>query len=394
MRRTFLAVAASLAFAAGASEPKVCGKCGCESLDARARFCGHCGAALNGDRNGAPARQESARRVARETPAPDAARVPARQEKDRHPARAKPVPPSPEMEYFAARNDYALAAGGLLRAGAGAGASGTPLERMNAAMRKLVERETECPACAGKGKREIKPESLGTGGALGSRPLTARKLECKACGGRGRIVLRRPDVAAASLRRAQAEHAAALNASGRTDAGWAFLDEDQAGEPVRRRVAVAATFAVPCQECFFTGETACPKCRGAGLVKCTNRDCRDGLVEIKSSFAGSGVSRRGGGSSRTMQSTMKKCETCGGASMVRCDGCRGRGAVVCRKCRGDGLAPKCAKCGGGGIASCGVCGGKGSFRGPEGGACRACDGTGRGMCEQCGGTGRRKQSMF
>ena len=132
-------------------------------------------------------------------------------------------------------------------------------------------------------------------------------------------------------------------------------------------IAGAQDVAHTCTECDGSGNVACAKCEGDGvvLVKCGACNGKGGFTCKR--CGGGGTQRcgkcNGSGQYTTASGKRVKCSRCHGRGKVKCS-CGGDGKVRCRKCNGKGQVP----------TPCPECGDRGPLKGKI--VCAKCKGTG------------------
>ena len=156
---------------------------------------------------------------------------------------------------------------------------------------KLVMEKTRirCSVCNGKGRLKLRPPEYGQyGGRIESRSHWDITLDpCPICGkGHG----------------------------WRT--AWDLTQPEPRTEP-------------PCTACGWAGIVQCRKCLASGIVKCSNRDCKDGWIVTKAQSS----YRR---SSSRKPPTVTPCTECKGTGKMICPECKGMRANVCKRCLGTG----------------------------------------------------------
>lgn len=428
MKRPWIQIAVGLVAAVLFAWPAVqaalrlCPDCGYEVPD-NAAVCGHCNRAMP------PAPSVPAEPPADPVPGPGAtAAAPASA-----PAGAKisdalldaQVKAARELEaagnlplaMLYARNAQALLAlaGGAARADDRAKMSTIVLE----GRQRIVHRLRECPVCGGSGLRKMR--TLAMNGQLVEQNIAGAP--CTACKGQGKI----PGLALESETAGpQAEAVRQFRLRQQKDgleesggiwlpAGLAELMND------RQKAASRRAFGVACAACDGLGREACETCSGKGMVKCANKDCKQGITTCPD-CKGTGKSRttatdnlsssqnqrnnqynrnsqynRNGTTTRHIGVTsVRMCPTCNGAGkgickdcnglgFEVCGTCEGRGEKVCRSCKGTGESPICTKCQGEGLSACTRCSGTGKGRTGE---CTYCRGQGVVLCKTCQGSGR------
>ncbi len=402
-----LAVALAAILSALADEAlRICPSCGTEAPP-EARFCSHCGAAVDGAPGSAPA-----------APAEDPATAAA---------------PAAAASPLAAVADAAFASGSRLHASvaenpAAALASvrsalaladfGTPrpdswrkdlLAREESLLSALSAAPAPCPVCHGAGTVAPAAAPAARGPASGANGIRATRIEdvavsrdaprsaasrpCPFCGGRGaRVRARDRKELAGVLGLGRRDFARAARAAGWTDFRGIPVPpgfEDAADVRARAALLRAAAPARACAACAGLGTVPCAACHGFGAVECPNGDFHRG--------APAAGARRGGGERvedysipRPSAAGRDACPSCGGAvaapRAVPCPACGGRGLAVCKACDGSGEAPSCRRCQGEGTAPCRTCRGTGRDR-RTGDPCPDCAGEGVALCSACGGTG-------
>jgi hypothetical protein len=69
-------------------------------------------------------------------------------------------------------------------------------------------------------------------------------------------------------------------------------------------------------------DNACPRCKGRGLIKCLNRQCKGGVIKGKDTVTSYGPL---GNASGVVDTTVGSCRTCKGTGAVICPMCGGKG---------------------------------------------------------------------
>jgi len=232
-----------------------------------------------------------------------------------------------------------------------------------------------CHNCGGTGKMRMKITSLK--GEVSYQNVYGKF--CPECDGRG-CVLTSGTVDDWKYRKGTA-----LREYGTIQQSRRYIPQGDAWIPadfvdvlsVRQAVSLRRAVAPPCPACMGIGRMDCRKCNGTGGLKCPNRECVNGMVEVES----------GGQLTKTTIMRTEKCETCHGTGFVSCGECNGGGSVLCSKCNGLGERAACRKCSGEGLIRCRRCGGTGQYRGA---LCQSCRGDRIAVCPSCNGDGRRR----
>jgi len=370
VRLAALAVFLAACLAAGAALV-ICPKCGYENAEA-GKPCVHCGAALPKpppppETAGAAGKRPGAVRPG--LPPVEAGAV----EEEIALGRQHLAEGSPELARLLFRNAAALA---LLSDPASLETGGDAiLELLRACEPSGMSVPVPCPDCGGTGKRAMQRAGADGRASL----LDGLGRTCEKCEGSG-TVMAFGSIAERKYARGRAEREYAVLQRGRRmePAGRAWAPAGTAARlTVEQSAMLRRATSAPCPECMGFGRTDCGACRGGGRVKCPERGCEDGMIEVKtrSSWSKTPLTRR------------EKCRTCRGLGLVRCSRCDGKGSFVCEKCNGSGERGTCASCGGEGCGPCRRCGGTGRHRDAE---CAACGGRGVALCEACRGDGRQK----
>ena len=215
------------------------------------------------------------------------------------------------------------------------------------ALPNLTVTET-CPGCEGKGELVLEEPDYGQAkGRLGAAKKTRK--QCPLCNGKGKIqAFMNPSELALQVASDRAAFAAEHQGHGEIAVGDAFVPNAKYAELGKDRLKlVEEAFGHPCK-----------KCKGNGLVKCTNSDCKGGWAVVKtttessvrkSGNSSSGIRSNCGMRSRSgSRSTVRKetkinvspCPVCGGAKQLVCPECGGRRAHPCSKCGGLGIKTK------------------------------------------------------
>ncbi len=218
----------------------------------------------------------------------------------------------------------------------------------------------KCPACAGEGELRLEEPNFGqANGRLGG----ARKIRktCPLCKGYKRVEgFMPPADLTIQVARDREEFASRHQAKGEIPVGQAFVPNAIYETLDKKKIRlVEAAYGRSCKKCNWTGLEACKGCRGDGLVKCSEDECKGGFLVTKttiektrtrsgSSFSNGNCSRSrsgiGSGSRRTSYKetkvTVQVCPTCGGGKQVVCPECGGRRAHPCKKCSGLGIQQK------------------------------------------------------
>ena len=200
----------------------------------------------------------------------------------------------------------------------------------------------KCPACEGKGSLVLQEPNHGQlDGRLGS----ARKstVKCPVCKGKGKLESYvKPDDLATQIAGDREQFASAHQGKGDIAVGQAFIalaawDEHKKDRKLLKLVEDA--YGRPCTKCKWTGLEACRKCRGEGVLECTESNCKDGWSVTKAADDKQAASTRRGLEKKS-DVIVRPCKACGGAKVVLCPECGGRGAKPCRSCGGVGLKQK------------------------------------------------------
>lgn len=158
-----------------------------------------------------------------------------------------------------------------------------------------------------------------------------------------------------------------------------------------QKSTTAESTIVKCDECGGDGNT-CTHCRGGACPRCSGSG---DIYKIDGYKNGVAISNRY--RCDTCNGT-GKCPVCNGRST--CNACRGTGHELkytgedyCPTCKGDGICTTCN-----GFGECPKCDGRGFLPryGKEGDPCTVCFGSGKcsnncnnGYCPQCNGTGKK-----
>ncbi len=243
------------------------------------------------------------------------------------------------VRYFEARN--AVANMMLAPPDALATASRTPGEQL---MHPDGTTWMFCPVCDGKGAVISEPPDYGQWEGRMNRGKKER-VRCPLCNGRKSWrAYFPPDELEATASLARQRFAAAHQSAGDVGVGNAFVPRTTHDAAERKLLKLAEkAYGKPCSRCDWTGVEECKACKGAGTVKCPNKECESGWIVTRTAVAGSHGRSHGashGGrrhSSRRETVTVTQCQTCGAAARLICPECNGMRGAVCSKCRGSGL---------------------------------------------------------
>lgn len=234
--------------------------------------------------------------------------------------------------------------------------------------------KAKCPVCDGSGKSVMKVVTLKGEVSYVDVPAVV----CPKCSGKGEL-MRSATVDDLRRRVAQAGKRYQEMQDGRKfadEGGGVWVPAELAQKlSVKQLVAMKKAVCAPCSVCCGTGSTDCSKCNGLGEVKCTNKKCVRGMVEISAEKVISPSQVYG----------TEKCRVCGGSGVVSCMQCSAKGGTVCSKCDGTGTRPDCSSCSGKGMSPCSKCGGAGSIKDI---VCATCGGDGFIFCNTCKGDGK------
>lgn len=287
-----------------------------------------------------------------------------------------------------ARNARALAALGPADAGRAEAIDAV----LRSAERGLRFARQKCPACQGRGTRDLLVVS--SEGRPARQQAAGQK--CPACDGAGTWV-RRP-----SQEQLDAGHARALRAvdDHYTAAGWSqsggvWMPPGLADQmDLRQTVALRKAAGAACETCHGFGFAGCETCGGAGRLACPEETCVSGRIvcpdchgtrKVRDAEEGRGLLR----SCKTCRQTgIVECPECQGRAFMACTACEGQGDERCRSCRGRGERAECRSCAGEGLRDCTRCDGSGR---KDGEACRACGGEAAILCTSCEGSGRARR---
>lgn len=232
-----------------------------------------------------------------------------------------------------------------------------------------------CGACNGGGQAQAR--MLGLDGRVEYRDVSGRA--CGECKGSGFVR------AASTVGERKYSIGRAMNRYTTIQQGKKFVPIGGAWVPgdierelsVRQTVQLKRSCPTPCRQCMGVGREDCDECKARGMVKCTNKECQNGMVRVvkEGSLVKATVSRT------------EKCKVCRGRALVGCEECVGKGSILCTKCSGTGERQLCPKCGGQGLAACRRCGGSGNYKGLP---CPTCGGQGMSVCSSCSGDGRER----
>lgn len=254
-----------------------------------------------------------------------------------------------------------------------------------AARNALFTARIVCPRCNGKGLEDDIREFAALDGK--SVTMKAGRITCRRCGGEGNVAKIRSGSELRSILAAGRQHFAETSLlAARVKSGNAWIaPELEAAATAKQQALLRRNSADPCPGCAGFGRSGCAVCNGTRLVKCPNRDCRNGRIENKPpTLAGANQSRI----ATAVGSRFTPCPTCKGAGDVVCETCGGSGAAACATCKGEGERKACAKCHAEGVIACRPC--KGSGKDKQGRDCLACGAQGIVICTTCGGDGYGK----
>ncbi|MGI5867845.1 MAG: hypothetical protein ACOX9C_00165 [Kiritimatiellia bacterium] len=385
-----LAVAGLLACMALAQGLIICPDCSHEATGGN--FCQHCGASLKkteataSDRSVAtPAAPEAVPETAPEAPGAAAA---ARLVREDLRTAAASSPTTPE--------GAALALAALTNAKAVFAAFPSPdlteTERRSihagiaAARNALFSTRISCPRCKGLGQEDDIREIAALDGK--SVTMKAGRIACRRCRGAGMIVKVRPvSELRAIIAAGRQRFADASLLAGRVKNGNAWIvPELEALATVKQQALLRRNSADPCAECAGYGRNECRNCRGASVVECSNRNCRNGRIENKPQPR-TGTNQGRIEAAEGLRFTI--CPDCKGLGGIACETCGGSGAEACSSCKGSGERKACAKCHAEGTIACRTCRGTGKDK--AGRDCPACGAQGLVICTTCGGDGYGRQ---
>ena len=355
-----------------------CPKCGYEQKE-NATVCDHCQAPL------APTSAAEAPAAAPASPGVPEARALAAEELVT--ARQQVKTGSRWTALMHLRNQSALAA----LAGETDAQQAAEAASLQADIKKALETgESQCLTCKGTGKKSIEAHTMG-GRVITMTPYGA---VCPMCGGDGRMstVKSLPEL---GYERAQAlrTYETQQKSKGWVAFGDAWLPQELiASLSLRDQATVRRVAGRTCSTCFGFGIESCTKCRGAGMLPCSNDSCKGGTAQCEV-CEGTGKTKKTGKSNTTSVSGACRacagtgrntCSICQGAGKLVCEECEGKGGTACTKCKGTGQSPLCLKCTGVGVSACNKCGGTGKFKGVD---CTYCGAKGEMTCKTCNGTG-------
>lgn len=383
---------------------RICSGCGHEAADETATVCAHCGAAL-------PV-------TAEETAAPAETTAPSKTVAEVDPLAGLDAVLADQVRTATSLFEKKAYGGALLfarNAAALAGLCGKDGVAVQGKMENLVHtcqiRQLDvakpCPVCDGTGKKKKRVTTM-KGDVIDQVIAGA---VCASCGGTGEVPGRTmPD----QLRRGEAEarHVFDLEQRTRGLIAWQGIYVPPGLttnlEP-RQVAALRHGYGVWCTACNGFRRIGCSTCSGAGISKCTNKNCMQGQETCpkcngkgrlsvsrstsigSSSTLGSASGSLGGGGSINAQCAscngtgIRPCATCGGKGVLICKSCKGEGDTLCKKCNGSGTPAVCTKCKGDGTTACTRCQGKGTDK--KGALCEACAGRGYELCKSCEGSG-------
>lgn len=245
------------------------------------------------------------------------------------------------LPYFEARNSLALRAL----------SSETDVEGgENDAVPTLPDmtKRVKCISCKGHGVLNLKEEDFGQ---LKGRIRSAKKIKCKCpvCNGSGRrTIYLDQDELKVAIARDYAKYREGHSLRGEVASGAYFFPKESTADKKTMRKITDQTGKV-CSKCDWSGIETCKKCKGAGLLKCPNKNCYYGwsvTEEDEEAKNGPGESQGAYKSSRGKKPdylrkiSVEICEDCKGAGKIVCEECAGKGAVACKSCRGIGYKTK------------------------------------------------------
>lgn len=216
---------------------------------------------------------------------------------------------------------------------------------------EILHRE-KCRVCKGAGIVVIEEKNFGqfTTYRLDS-PKKIRQ-RCPFCNGRKFIeAFYSPAELKILVAKDRLKFEADHQAKGEVPVGEAFIAKDVYDKLDRKtEKLIKEAYGEPCRSCHYLGISECKECDGNGLIKCPNKDCRDGwsVTKTESSYtktsSGGGLSRGNGlrsGSSRRItrkrtEVNVQLCAECSGTGVLKCPECNGRRALTCKKCNGIG----------------------------------------------------------
>lgn len=353
----------------------ICPSCGREDESGRAVACAHCGAVLPKARTG---EEEKPVVVAEPVVAPGAAvsevarRVVADSFRQAQELRVREAHVAYAYYYNALAVSRLVEQGGLPE-----GLGDQILKGIGEATQQMQQGRVQCRRCDGSGKFKLDLSKVP--GHTGTRLMEG--VACRVCKGSGWLPGLR-DVAETRQLFAQG-HARFVErqiAAGDVRLGRAMVPAELAEKLNNRQRALVMTgVPTPCRNCQLSGRQACTQCRGIGWVRCTARDCNNGV--LRETTTGTGRVRV---ARRLNEEEVKRCPVCDGGGEVACEICRGERSVTCRICDGSGQAARCNRCAGTGLGTCTKCRGAGEVRGA---VCVDCKGEGEALCSACRGEG-------
>lgn len=371
----------------GRSEPiVVCSACSHEAVP-EARFCSHCGSAIQPGSPPATAPADAGLETPRtpepSDPAPssDGARTVGQDLEIAGRFMTDPALINPAVALAALDNARAVMA--ISEPGSIEESLRARVLRGTVAAREALSRtRAECPRCNGKGQEEVVQDFSTLDG--GRTSLVSGRRACARCGGRGVIQRLRKTSEIQSLlgtgRQRYANEALLLE---RIRVGNAWVSRELAQSLSIRQQATLRHFAAdPCSTCAGFGKTDCSGCDNTGFAACTAAGCDNGMIRPAATTATQQRERRIEASRIT---SSRPCPGCRGTGLTTCALCAGTASVTCRTCNGTGTRSACTSCKGEGVQPCRTCRGTGKDR--DGNPCPMCAGEGLSLCNTCGGDG-------
>lgn len=242
------------------------------------------------------------------------------------------------LQFFESRNTTA----NLLLAPLGTVRPDANLERPDAMTRMT------CPVCDGKGAVNVQEPDYGQWEGRLNKGGKMERRTCPLCAGKKmwRAYIE-PRELYAIIAQARNAFVAAHQAAGEIPAGLAFVTRELHDSVPRKQLKlVDDAYGKPCSRCEWSGIEECKKCKGAGTVKCTGKDCKDGWI-VTRTVVETSPGRSYGHSRHHRRSTTRRetvsvsmCPVCQGAYLLVCPECDGRRAAPCSKCHGLGFKQK------------------------------------------------------